>query len=116
MIGPVKLPPGPNVWGGESGDLFAAMVREQLDGEGIASEISVRPVRPEAAPSGAFLVDVVVNDGPSVLFTVANWFDGVQVIDPNGEDLTVAQALAYVGHRADGLQPRAALKLARQPT
>ena len=78
------------------------------------ARFSVRRVGPEAAPPGAFLVEVAVTDGPSVLYTVANWSAGVQVIDPNGEDLTVGQGLDYLTHRVTGASPREALKLTRK--
>ncbi|WP_157749258.1 hypothetical protein [Jatrophihabitans sp. GAS493] len=60
------------------------------------------------------MVDVAVKGSPSVVFAVVNWADGVQVVDPNREDLSVEQGLDYLAYRAAGVAPRAALNLVRE--
>jgi hypothetical protein len=99
----------PNVWGGNSGELFADLVREHLGAEGQIARVAVRPVSLEAAPSGAYLVDVEVKDGPALLFEVADWIEGARVMDPDGADLSRAEVLNYIRLRCRGKSARDAL-------
>jgi len=99
----------PNVWQGDSGELFAEMVREQLDKEGRTADVEVNPVSPTVAPPGAYLVSVEVHDGPDLFFEVADWVDGARVMDPHGEDLSRAEALRYLQLRCGGKSPVEAL-------
>jgi hypothetical protein len=100
----------PNVWDGNSGELFAELVRGQLDREGRTARVEVLPVKPQAAPAGAYLVDVAVQDGPGLLFEMADWIDGARVMDPHGDDLSRTEALNYLHLRCSGKSPRDALR------
>ena len=41
---------------------------------------------------------------------VVDWTDRVQVMDPNGEELSTTQALDYLELRMDGVAPKQALR------
>ncbi len=76
------------------------MVLERLAGEGFAGEVEVVPW-PERELEGGFSV-AVRSPAPGVLCWVVDWVDGVRVLDPNADDLTVAQALDYISLRSHG--------------
>jgi hypothetical protein len=100
----------PNVWGGDSGELFGGRLRTYLADNGIAGDVHVRPVKLDAAPPGAYLLTVDVAGGASVFFEVVDWADTVLVMDPNGADMTSEQAVQYLGLRVAGINPRQALR------
>jgi hypothetical protein len=102
----------PNLWGGESGEIFAASLRAYLAARDIAGDVRTRRVKPEAAPPGAYLLTAEIAGGLSVSFEVVDWAGDVLVIDPNGENMNPAQAIRYLGHRIDGAKPRDALRQA----
>jgi hypothetical protein len=99
----------PNVWNGNSGEPFAELICRQLVRERTA-RVEVQPVKPEAAPAGAYLVDVAVQDGPDLLFEVADWIAGARAMDPHGGDFSRTEALNYLHLRCKGKTPRDALR------
>ena len=99
-----------NVWGGASGDTFAALVRQAVTDMGRTAKVTTSPVSTQAAPLGAYLVDVTVDGGPELLYEVSDWVEGARVMDPHGEDLTLHGALEYLRHRIMGVPPVKALK------
>lgn len=42
-------------------------------------------------------------------YEVADWIDGVRILDPDGEDVSVEQGLAYLAARIRGDEPGQAL-------
>ncbi|WP_350277635.1 hypothetical protein [Kribbella sp. HUAS MG21] len=100
----------PNVWGGSSGAAFAARVQGVVNDSGRTADVDVTPVGEHVATPGAFLVEVSVHDGPQLLYEVADWLPGARIMDPDGEDLTLDQALRYLELRIMGLPPSEALK------
>lgn len=100
----------PNVWGGRSGDAFAERVREVVNDCGRTANVDVTPVSEQIASSGGYLVRVSVHEGPGLLYEVADWVQGARVMDPDGEDLTLEEALRYLRLRIIGLSPSEALK------
>lgn len=96
-----------NVWGGPSGDLFAEMVLERLVADGFTGEVVVTPWGAPGA-EGLFSVDVRRPE-PGVLCEVADWIDGVRVMDSRAEDLTIEQALQYISLRCRGWSPEQAI-------
>ena len=60
--------------------------------------------------SGGYIVHV---DGAAdLLFEVDDWVEGVPVMDPLGEDVSVAEAVDYFAARALGDTPEQARRLA----
>lgn len=99
------------IWGGaSSGNAFAALLQGVVSESGRTADVYVAPVSEQVAPEGAFLVEVSVDEGPSILFEVADWIDGARIMDPDGEDLSVEQAPRYVMLRINGASPVEALK------
>lgn len=45
----------------------------------------------------------------SAFYEVADWIDGVRILDPDGEDVSVEQGLAYLAARIRGDEPGQAL-------
>ncbi|WP_020386938.1 hypothetical protein [Kribbella catacumbae] len=76
---------------------------------GRTANVAVSPVSEQVAPPGAYLVEVSVREGPDLLYEVADWVQGARIMDPNGEDLTVEEALQYLRLRIGGLSPSEAL-------
>ena len=100
-----------NKWQGDSGPAFARMVRDRLGGvPGL--EVNVRPVSKDASSPGAYVVDVDWQGGLGVTCEVADWIDGVRIMDPHGEDVTVDIGLRYVQARTADLPPKHAGKFA----
>jgi hypothetical protein len=100
----------PNVWGGSSGDAFALRVRQVVNDCGRTADVDLTPVGEQAAPGGAYLVEVSVHEGPHLLYEVADWVQGARIMDPDGENLTLEEALRYLRLRIMGLSPSEALK------
>ncbi|MFS0699051.1 hypothetical protein AB6N24_03655 [Cellulomonas sp. 179-A 4D5 NHS] len=98
-----------NSWGGLSGELFADMILERLAGEGFAGEVEVMPW---SELEGGFSV-TVRSPEPGVLCWVVDWVDGVRILDPNADDLTVAQAMEYICLRSHGHTAKEASKAVR---
>ena len=61
--------------------------------------------------AGGYIVDVDVSAHLGLLFEVDDWVDGVRVMDPHGEDVTVAEAVDYFAARATGHPPDEAWRL-----
>lgn len=97
------------MWGGRSGDAFAERVREVVNDCGRTANVDVTPVSEQVAPPGAYLVEVSVHEGPDLLYEVADWVQGARIMDPDGEDLTLEEALRYLRLRIMGLSPSEAL-------
>jgi hypothetical protein len=98
------------VWGGSSGAVFAERLQEVVNDCGRTADVDVTPVDEQVAPPGAFLVEVSVHQGPNLLYEVADWVQGARIMDPDGEDLTLDEALRYLRLRIMGLSPAEALK------
>jgi hypothetical protein len=77
---------------------------------GRTADIDLTPVSEQVAPRGAYLVDVKVHEGPDLLYEVADWVEGARIMEPDGEDLTLDEALRYLRLRIIGLSPSEALK------
>lgn len=84
-----------------SGEAFAHLAKERLRGVSDVT-IEVRQVDRAVATHASFLVDVMWGGG-SVLCEVADSIDGVRVMDPHGEDVSVERALRYISARAAGV-------------
>lgn len=97
------------MWGGRSGDAFAERVLEVVNDCGRIANVDVTPVREQVAPPGAYLVQVSVHEGPDLLYEVADWVQGARIMDPDGEDLSLEEALRYLRLRIRGLPPSEAL-------
>ena len=54
---------------------------------------------------GGYIVHVDVPPHLELLFEVDDWVEGVRVMDPHGEDVSVAEAVDYFAARADGRTP-----------
>lgn len=108
------MPESRNSWGGPSGELFADMVLERLAGEGLAGEVEVTPWS-EHELEGGFSVEVRSPE-PGVLCWVVDWVDGVRILDPDADDLTVAQALDYISLRSHGRTAKEASRAVRHPS
>ena len=65
--------------------------------------------------AGGYIVHVDVSPDLELLFEVDDWVDGVRVMDPHGEDVTVAEAVEYFAARATGHMPDQAWRLALGP-
>jgi len=65
---------------------------------------------------GAYHVSIDWDAGPDsgLLCEVVDWVDRVRILDLNGEDVTVEQALAYFAARAMGGSPKEAFRIAVQ--
>ena len=61
---------------------------------------------------GGYIVHVDVPPHLESLFEVDDWVEGVRVMDPHGEDVSVAEAVDYFAARADGRTPDEARRLA----
>jgi hypothetical protein len=80
------------------------MVRDRLhDVEGL--QTTVRKIDPAVATPASYLVDISFPGDLGVLCEVADSLHDVRVMDPDGMDVTVEEALAYVHNRADGMSP-----------
>lgn len=107
-----EVPPTAPVWNGRpSGDQFAELLAQRADALGLRVSIEVTPWQLD----GAYGVSV---DWPKsqagVLFEVADWLDGVRILDPNGEDDSVEQGLAYFAARSQGHSATQALRRIRE--
>lgn len=101
-----------NRWKGPSGPAFARLVRGRLAGvPGL--EVDVRPVSERGSPPGAYLVDVGWRGGDGVLCEVVDWVDGVRIMDPHGEGVTVDIGLRYLQARAAEVSSKHAWKFAQ---
>lgn len=85
------------------------MVLDRLAAEGFDSEVVVT-----RDFEGGYSVDVLV-PAPGLLCWVVDWLDGVRVLDPDAEDVTVAQALDYLSLRCHGHTPKEASEAIRRP-
>lgn len=58
--------------------------------------------------AGGYTVGVEVEGDPAVgwLYEVSDWVDGVRVLDPHDEDMTVDQGVAYFDARCAGNSPK----------
>lgn len=98
-------PPPAGIWKGEpSGQFFAALLRERARQIGV--QVAVEVVPSEAV--GRYIVDIDWDAKPDdgFLCEVADWVNGVRIVDPHGEDVTVEQALTYFAARATGTSPQ----------
>lgn len=103
------LPAG--IWQGEpSGQRFAALLSERARQMGVQAAVDVVPLQ----AVGTYLVSIDWEPGPDtgLLCEVVDWVNGIRILDPHGEDVTVDQALAYFGARAKGSSPQEALRVA----
>ena len=80
-----------------------------MNDSGRTADIDVTPVDEQVAPPGAYLVEVSVHEGPDLLYEVSDWVHGARIMDPDGEDLTLDEALRYLRLRIMGLSPSEAL-------
>ena len=93
-------PPVP-VWQGRpSGAAFAEMLRGRAEQVGVPVEVGVQPW----SHPGSYGVDADWGEAPDAGFSceVADWVDGVRLLDSSDADVTVAQALAYFEGRLQG--------------
>ena len=98
--------PAAPVWGGRpSGEAFAHLLRRRADALGIDIDVGIQ------ASSALGGIDDDRSVGPAYEFSaeVADWVDGVRILDVGDEDVSVEQALAYVEARLAGYGYRAAL-------
>ncbi|MFC0628292.1 hypothetical protein [Kribbella deserti] len=79
---------------------MAALIRERASAAGVVVRVEVHS-RELAGASGVG----VDWDGGDLLFEVVDWVDGVRILDPNGEDVSIADALQYFELRAFGHTP-----------
>jgi hypothetical protein len=104
-------PPPAGIWQGEpSGHRLAALLREQARQASVQVVVDVIPLQ----AVGAYHVSIDWDAGPDsgLLFDVVDWVGGVRILDPDGEDVTVEQALAYFAARAIGGSPQEAFRTA----
>lgn len=90
------------------------MVVERLAEEGLAVEVEVTPWS-EQEIKGGFSV-TVQSPKPGVLCWVVDWVDGVRILDPDADDLTVTQALEYISLRSHGRTAKEASRAIRRPS
>ena len=80
---------------------FGELIRERSRDLGLEPTITN-----EVWSSGeGYILRVDVSPDLDLLFEVDDWVEGVRVLDPDDEDVTVAEALDYFAARATG-QPR----------
>ena len=87
---------------------FGELIRERSRDLGLEPTITN-----EFWSAGAgYILRVDVSPDIDLLFEVDDWVEGVRVLDPNGEDVTVAEALDYFAARATGHPREQARRLA----
>lgn len=89
------------------------MLRDRLAGVPDL-EVDVQLVSADESSQSAFIIDVSWRGCLGLMCEVADWVDGVRILDPHGEDVTVDVGLRYVEARASDLSPRRAWKFARE--
>jgi hypothetical protein len=103
------------VWHGiPSGEQYAALLRQRANRLGVAVEVEVRAYDP--AGSYGIIAEWCRAADNSVLYEVADWVDGVRVLDPNGEDISIDEGLDYFAARAGGASAKQALDVVRPPS
>lgn len=80
---------------------FGELIRERSRGLGHAVTITTEVW----SAGGGHIVRVDASPDLDLLFEVDDWVEGVRVLDPDGDDVTVAEAVGYFAARATG-QPR----------
>lgn len=98
-------------WGTEaSGPWFAELLRVRAEQLGRRVGVTLAPWE----MAGGYTVEIEVESDPALswLYEVTDWVDGVRVLDPHGEDLTIDQGVAYLDARCAGNSPVASLRLA----
>ena len=96
-------------WGGSSGPRFAALAVADLAAAGFTSSADITRYRPDDPLTG-YSVVIDVTDGPSVMFEVVDWLWDARILDPDGEEVTVDEALSYLRARASGQSPKVAFR------
>lgn len=81
------------------------MVHARLAG-GPGLAVSDMGVSGGVGSPGAYRVDVAWDGDAGVLCELVDRVDGVRVMDPDGEDVTVEVSLRYIQARAAALSPR----------
>jgi hypothetical protein len=100
-----------SIWQGEpSGQRFAALLSERASQSGIRVTVDVVPVK----EVGGYLVNIRWEAEPDdgLLYEVVDWVNGVRIMDPHGEDVTVERALVYFTARTKGTAPQDAFRIA----
>jgi len=106
-----ETPPPAGIWQGEpSGPRFAELLRKRAHQMDLRVAVNVVPTK----ELGGYLVDIdwEADPGHGMFCEVTDWVDGVRIMDPAGEDVTVEQALVYFAARAKGSSPQEALRVA----
>jgi hypothetical protein len=99
------------IWQGEpSGQRFAALLSERASQTGIRVTVDVVPMK----EVDGYLVNLHWEAEPDdgLLYEVVDWVNGVRIMDPHGEDVTVEQSLVYFTARTKGTSPQDAFQIA----
>jgi hypothetical protein len=77
---------------------FGSLIRDR------SAELGVEVVIAYEAwsASGGYIIQV--NGAVDLLFEIDDWVEGARVMDPHGEDVSVAEAIDYFADRAVGSQ------------
>ena len=95
-----------------SGPAFAREVQKRLAGvPGL--KIEVGQTGEDDSRGGAYLVDISWSGGSGLLCETVDWADGVRVMDPHAEDVSVDMGIRYIQARATGASPRHAWRFAQ---
>jgi hypothetical protein len=85
------------------------LVARHLEDIGAVGSIAVVPYE----VPGVYGLDIELAGGPSLLLEATEDWPGVRILDPDGEDVTVRQALDYITFHHVGEEPSEALEMAR---
>lgn len=108
-----ETPPPAGIWQGEpSGPHFAELLRERARQMGVRVAVEVVPLQPVGVGHYHVVINWEADPGYGMLCEVTDRVNGVRVLDPDGEDITVEQALVYFAARAKGSSPEEAFRVA----
>jgi hypothetical protein len=96
-----------------SGEQFAALLRQRANDLGVTIDVEVRAY--DLAGSYGVIAEWGRAAANTLMYEVADWVDGVRVLDPKDEDVSIDEGLDYFVARIAGATAKQAVDVVRPP-